>query len=141
MSKRRRGRRLDLAPKSAFRADINITPLVDVVLVLLIIFMVVTPADTGSAIDIPPATNSERGEGNVPMTVAIDAEGGLYLEGQPTDHASLGRIVSERRANGPVQIKLEADVETRFAHVRILFERLRTAGADGVSLATKEPGK
>jgi biopolymer transport protein ExbD len=71
-------------------ADINVTPFVDILLVLLIIFMVAVPAATTSIkLDMPLASN--KAVPTKPVLVAIQDSGALFLAGQPTSLGTLGR--------------------------------------------------
>ena len=78
--------------KGGAMADINVTPLVDVVLVLLIIFMVVTPElEAGAAVDLPAAANVDKGEENslTPTTVSLTAQGALFIDKHEVPRAQL----------------------------------------------------
>ena len=72
--------------------EMNVTPLVDVVLVLLIIFMVVTPQlEAGAAVELPAAAHVDKGEENslTPTTVSLTAHGALFLDRQEVPRAQL----------------------------------------------------
>uniref|UniRef100_B0T399 Biopolymer transport protein ExbD/TolR n=1 Tax=Caulobacter sp. (strain K31) TaxID=366602 RepID=B0T399_CAUSK len=76
-------------------ADINVTPFVDILLVLLIIFMVAVPvATTAIKVDLPPA--SDRVTPQKPVLIAIQASGALFLAGQPTSLKALASDLSAR---------------------------------------------
>src|SRR2546427_13230974 len=69
------------ATKSGVRSDINITPLVDVVLVLLIIFMVVTPMlQRGKSVELPKAKHAVTGQGAEPAFISVTKDGNVYVE-------------------------------------------------------------
>src|SRR2546421_11227651 len=70
------------ATKSGVRSDINITPLVDVVLVLLIIFMVITPMlQRGKSVELPKAKHAIAGkEGPDPLFISITKDGNVFIE-------------------------------------------------------------
>src|SRR5260370_20651843 len=75
---RRRGRYRPLS-------EINVTPLVDVMLVLLIIFMVTAPLMSSAVnIDLPKVAATPISQDNEPLTVQVDAQGGLLLQDEPT---------------------------------------------------------
>ena len=99
-------------------ADINVTPFVDILLVLLIIFMVAVPtAVTSIKVDLPPAR--QEASPQKPVLIAIQASGALFLAGQPTSLRALAndlsaRFVAEGQA-GPrkeqrVMVMAQADV-------------------------------
>ena len=76
-------------------ADINVTPFVDILLVLLIIFMVAVPtAVTSIKVDLPPAR--QEASPQKPVLIAIQASGALFLAGQPTSPQALARDLSAR---------------------------------------------
>ena len=67
--------------KSKPMAEINVTPFVDVMLVLLIVFMVTAPLLTvGVTVDLPQATSSPLPGQDEPLTVSVDRDGGIYLQ-------------------------------------------------------------
>ncbi|HLT31672.1 MAG TPA: biopolymer transporter ExbD, partial [Myxococcaceae bacterium] len=92
------------------KADINVTPLVDVVLVLLIIFMVVTPQmESGVAVDLPKARNTEEsGATTEPVTLSIDKDGAIYLEKEKLAPGSVETRLAglhEENAGRPLVLK------------------------------------
>jgi biopolymer transport protein ExbD len=126
--------------QSHVNSEINVTPLVDVVLVLLIIFMVVTPyLQQGFELKLPFASNSEQGEANdEPMIVSVTASGDLYLG---TERTTREQLVTELRAaverDPTVEIMVKGDQDTRFGKIRELMEWMRDAGAPAAALATQ----
>lgn len=71
-------------------ADINVTPLVDVMLVLLIIFMVTAPLMTsGVSVDLPKANAQQLNSDTQPLTVSINAQGSIFLQNDEVDLAQL----------------------------------------------------
>ena len=114
------------------QAAINVTPLVDVVLVLLIIFMVVTPM-LKHAIELPqvhqPAPVHERLND---LIVTMDKEGKVTLDGAPLDVEHLGGAFSQKLDR---PIYLHVDRATKLGHVRRVLSVLREAGAADVGLA------
>jgi len=77
-------------------SEINVTPLVDVMLVLLIIFMVTAPLMTsGVSVDLPKANARPLNSDSQPLTVSINAEGTIYLQNEEVD---LGQLVAKLQA-------------------------------------------
>jgi biopolymer transport protein ExbD len=99
-------------------ADINVTPFVDILLVLLIIFMVAVPtAVTSIKVDLPPAR--QEASPQKPVLIAIQASGALFLAGQPTSLQALAKDLSARfvaegqagpRKEQRVMVMAQADV-------------------------------
>jgi biopolymer transport protein ExbD/biopolymer transport protein TolR len=118
--------------------DINVTPLVDVVLVLLIIFMVVAPhMDQDIQVTLPgifnpdPDVEGQRG----PQVVTVTAANELYLEGQRYDLDGVVAKLSELHAADPnKRLALRADAALPYRDVRAIFGRLREVGFPGMSL-------
>jgi biopolymer transport protein TolR len=130
--------------------DINMIPLIDVMLVLLIVFMVAAPLMTqGIKVDLPKA-NSEVVPDSDEMTlvVSIDAESNYFISLGSTDEAqepvALERIGEsvERilRQNASVPVFLEADASINYGVVMNLLATLEGAGAESVRLVTQPPG-
>jgi biopolymer transport protein ExbD len=125
------------------QAEMNVTPLVDVVLVLLIIFMVITPfLQRGVEIDLPYGQHVQSREDaqREPLVVSLKRDGSLYLG---TERVSKRELLDRVRAIlGPQadrEILLKADERLRYGQVREIFEWLRSGGAHAVSLATEIP--
>ena len=140
--RRRRHAHESHAPLSAVagpRSDINVTPLVDVVLVLLIIFMVVTPLlHRGVQIELPTTANHEKKNDNGEQLVVSVRGDGVYVE---TEHLE-GQALTDRfrtelkRAQRPVHVR--ADKGLKFGEVRKVLNNLHDIGAANVGLGTDD---
>ena len=83
-------------------SDINMTPLIDVMLVLLVIFMITAPLMTSSLkLDLPRADGAAPSDAPAFVALAIDASGGLFLADQPASREQILERVRERRAARP----------------------------------------
>jgi biopolymer transport protein ExbD len=130
--------------RSPFRPEpvMNVTPLVDVVLVLLIIFMVVIPIMERSAhVELPSIMNVDpEAKGKTdPFTLSLTADGSMYFESDRLDEA--GFITKLRDANQREpqrRLVLRADRGARYADVRRLFKATQDIGFPGVSLRVNE---
>ena len=128
--------------KSGVRSDINITPLVDVVLVLLIIFMVVTPMlQRGKSVELPKAKHAATAGENQPdpLFVSVTKDGNVYIE-QDKRPASQ-QEVTDAMKNAVAEHKrvmLKADVDTEYGRVRPVLDWASKAKLKGVSLAAEE---
>jgi biopolymer transport protein TolR len=123
------------------KAEINITPLVDVVLVLLIIFMVVTPMlQRGKDVRLPEVQkpDSANKEGD-PLILSLTQEKKIYLEQDGLDEAGLTTKLREEFASQPNRkILLKGDERLTYGDVRRVMEVARLAGAKGISLGVQE---
>ena len=122
--------------KSRPKPAMNVTPLVDVVLVLLIIFMVVIPAmEQGLPIDSPTVVNVDEDEPQDPFLLSVDAEGHLYFDNEPLDDDRLrARLDRARSAEASRKLVIRADRETRYADVRRLMAIAQDVGFPGIRL-------
>jgi biopolymer transport protein ExbD/biopolymer transport protein TolR len=129
--------------KGSVRSDINITPLVDVVLVLLIIFMVITPMlQRGKSVELPKArhaASSPPGPGPEPIFVSVTKTGDVYLEQDKTPVTDEGLLTALKDAAlGQKRVMVKADVETEYGKVRPVLDKASKAKLKGVSLAAEE---
>ena len=125
------------------KADINITPLVDVVLMLLIIFMVVTPMmQKGVEVHLPKATNVLQGKENSPLIITVTEAKDVYVERDKITMEQLPDKVKEGMASVPGRtILLKGDKALKFGEVRKAMDQIRKSGSEQISLATeKEAG-
>ena len=127
--------------QKGLKAEINITPLVDVVLVLLIIFMVVTPMlQRGKDVRLPEVhkPDKEKNEGD-PLILSVTRDKKMYLEQSMLDEAGLdGQLKQEFAAQPNRRILLKGDDRLTYGDVRKVMEVARKAGAKGISLGVQE---
>src|SRR3954470_12469257 len=128
--------------KSGVRSDINITPLVDVVLVLLIIFMVITPMlQRGKSVELPKARHAAVGGENQPdpLFVSVTKDGSVYVEQDKTP-ASREAVMEAMKSAAAERkrVMLKADVDTEYGKVRPVLDWASKAKLKGVSLAAEE---
>jgi biopolymer transport protein TolR len=122
-------------------AEINVTPLVDVVLVLLIIFMVVTAAvEPGKDVELPKIGQPDAAAAKFePVTVSVEKDGQLWLEKDRVDEAALRTALRETHTQSPERkVVLKADRSVGYGKVRSLFKECRDVGFPGVSLQVLE---
>ncbi len=126
------------------QADINVTPLVDIVLVLLIIFMVITPMlQRGAEVKLPKAKNSESSEDTSEATIiSIKTDGTLYLGDDLITKELLEAELANILLAEPFKyILIKGDVEARYADVRVVMKICEELGAKSVGLQTDEVAK
>ncbi len=128
--------------KGGARADINVTPLIDVLLVLLIIFMVITPLTPHgleALVPQPPPPNQPPPDPNMDRTVVIilNKDHTLALNNEPITEAALGGRLEEvfkTRAERVVFVKADPDLE--FQSVARAIDIAKGAGIDKIGLMT-----
>ena len=122
------------------RSDINITPLVDVVLVLLIIFMVITPMlQRGKSVELPKAKHAVTGQGAEPAFISVTKTGEVFVEQDKTP-ATQEQVVAAMReaAEAGKRVMIKADTDSDYGKVRPVLDWASKAKLKGVSLAAEE---
>jgi len=130
--------------RRSLRAEINVTPLVDVVLVLLIIFMLVTPLLTrGKAVQLPAAKTAQRAaESLEAIVLTITSDKQLWLETRPIRAASLAAELSARRPSGArPQLLIKADSSLSMRELRPLLREVKAAGLEQIAFGVVEPAR
>jgi biopolymer transport protein ExbD len=123
----------DLEQDDALQASINVTPLVDVLLVLLVIFMVVTPMlRQNLPVDLPRVAHDGEPPPPGEVTLTVTADGRLLLDGTPIEESRLADAV----AHQPV-VFLEADRTLPYARVVDLMDTCRAAGVERIGVVTR----
>jgi biopolymer transport protein TolR len=128
--------------KGGVKSDINVTPLVDVMLVLLIIMMLVAPMlEQGVQVKLPKASNaSPKPQSQDQTIIAIGANRSMYINAKPVQEAELASKVSELMENKPGGEKIviiKADEEVEYGAVMAAMDQLRTAGIEDIGLITE----
>ena len=126
--------------KGGLKADINVTPLVDVMLVLLIIMMVIAPMlQKGVDVKLPSALNTvEKPDTNGQVVVAIGADKRVYLNTQPVRMADLAAKVSDALETQKDKIVLiKGDEAVDYAVVMETMDKLREGGIEDMGLITE----
>lgn len=133
--------------KSKFRGraqpmtDINVTPLVDVMLVLLIIFMVTAPLLTvGVPVDLPKSDAPAINEQTEPLIVTVDAAGKIYLqETQLSGKDLVQRLKNITKKNPDQRIYVRGDKKIAYGKVMEVMGMLSAAGFDKIALVAEMP--
>ena len=134
-----RGRRR--GSRRAPMADINVTPFVDVMLVLLIIFMVTAPLlVTGVPVELPESRANALDQKDEPIEITIDRDGVTFIDGTevaPADLAvRLGEIAATQTQDRPRPIMLRGDTAISYGQMMRVMGELNRAGLNSVSLVT-----
>jgi biopolymer transport protein TolR len=132
--RRRRGR------SKAVMSEINITPMVDVMLVLLIIFMVAAPMMTsGVPIDLPRTAASELASQTQPITVSVNPEGAIYVDEDVVSEDGLVAAVTAKAANGTEdRIFVRGDTTSNYGAVMRVMGLLSAGGFSKIGLVTQQ---
>lgn len=136
-SGKRGGRR---GSRRAPMAEINVTPFVDVMLVLLIIFMVTAPLlSSGVPVDLPDSRAAALPQEQDPLTIVIASDGIIYLDNEPLGAGALpGRLASiGNNADGSKpQVTLRGDRSLDYGRVMAVMGELNRAGFNSIALVT-----
>lgn len=133
----RRGRRGAYRPM----ADINVTPLVDVMLVLLIVFMITAPLLTVAVpVDLPKTQAKSIGQDKEPLIVSIDAQGKVYLQETALElDALVAKLKSVTGANPDARIFVRGDKGLTYGRIMEVMGTISAAGFNKVALVAELP--
>ena len=123
--------------------EINVTPFVDVMLVLLIVFMVTAPLLTvGVEVDLPKTKAGAINADAAPLVVSIKSDGSLYLQETVVEsEALIPRLKAISNANPDVRIFVRGDRAVSYGEVLSVMSRIQSAGFEKVALVAKLPEK
>jgi biopolymer transport protein ExbD len=127
--------------KGGIKADINVTPLVDVMLVLLIIMMLIAPMlQQGVSLRLPTADNTtDKPESADQTVIAIAANKSVYLNAKPVQESELATRVTELlEAKTEKIVLIRADEEVEYGAVMAVMDQLRQAAVEDVGLITEK---
>jgi biopolymer transport protein TolR len=141
-SARKSGRGRRGVPRYGAMADINMTPFIDVMLVLLIIFMVAAPLlTTGVSVDLPRASATALNVEHKPIAVSLNEQGQLYVMDQPiADSDLVAKIQAASGSDTDQRIYLRASKTVPYGRVAEIMAAVTSAGFKKVALVT-EPNK
>ena len=124
--------------RGAPMSEINMVPLIDVMLVLLIVFMITAPLLTHAVkIDLPTAASAANNEKPETVTLAVDEAGTLYWNDRRIDDAELRTRLAEAAAKAvQPELHLRADRETRYQKLAEIMSAARQAGIQKMGFVT-----
>ncbi len=122
-------------------AEINVTPMVDVMLVLLIIFMVTAPLMTsGVSVDLPKTSAQPLNSDSEPLTVSIKADGSIFLQEQPLDLGDLvGKLQAISQNNPERRIFVRGDKDLAYGRIMEVMGTITQGGFTKVALLAEQP--
>jgi biopolymer transport protein TolR len=129
---------------SNVNADINVTPMADIMLVLLIIFMITTPLlQTGITVNLPKAKNpldAPEADAKDAVVVALNREGRIFLAKSPVSEGDLLDFLAKRFSSGEVNktIFLKADQAVAYGRVVQIVDQCRKSGVERIGLMTEK---
>lgn len=122
-------------------SDINVTPFVDVMLVLLVVFMITAPLlSVGVPIDLPKATAKPLGGSDEPLTISITGDGTIYLQETQVGLDELVprlKAISENRVD--VRIFVRGDRDINYGSILRVMAVINTSGYKKVALVAETP--
>jgi biopolymer transport protein TolR len=140
---RKGGRRRRGVPRYGAMADINMTPFIDVMLVLLIIFMVAAPLLTsGVSVDLPQAKASALNVDQKPIAISLNDQGQLFLMDQPIADSDLtAKLLDVSGGSTDQRIYLRASKVVTYGRVAQIMGAVTAAGFKKVALVTEPDSK
>jgi biopolymer transport protein TolR len=133
--------RLERAPTSQPMSDINMTPLIDVMLVLLVIFIITAPLIGSSLkLDLPKTDAGQPNDAPAFLAIAVDAQGRLFLGSEPaTPEAVLARVREAAARDPQTEVQLRADQAVPYGRVAELIGLVQQGGLVRIGFVTEAP--
>ena len=133
--------RLERSPGPQPMSEINVTPLVDVMLVLVVIFIITAPLLASSIrLDLPRAEGAKPNEAPLFVTVVLDKSGGTFLDEQATSPAQLAeRLAQAARKNPDTEVQLRADQSVPYGRVVEVMGAAQKAGLNRIGFVAEPP--
>ncbi len=128
-------------PAAAPLSDINVTPLVDVMLVLVVIFLLTAPLlATSIRLDLPTSDAAQPGNPARFVTLAVTPAGGVFLDDQPTTLPDLAtHLAQTARSNPDTEVQLRADATVPYGKVVEVMGVAQKAGLNRIGFVAEPP--
>jgi biopolymer transport protein ExbD/biopolymer transport protein TolR len=135
--------RLERNPGSRPMSEINMTPLIDVMLVLLVIFIITAPLMTSSLkLDLPKSDAGAASAAPAFIALALDAQGQLFIGDTPATPAQLAQQAAAAARRDPAtEVQLRADSAVPYGRVAELLGLLQQAGLTRIGFVTEAPAR
>ena len=133
--------RLERSAKPAPMSEINMTPLIDVMLVLLVIFIITAPLMTSSLkLDLPKTDAATPTSAPAFIALAIDADGKLFFNDEALAREGMAlRVAAAAKANPQLEVQLRADQKVPYGQVAELLALIQAAGLTRIGFVTEAP--
>lgn len=129
-------------PRPALMSDVNVTPMIDVMLVLLIIFMITAPMmTTGVEVNLPRASTPNVTENEKPIVVNMDHEGRVYIGNTEVEPDTLAVKLQAIAGDANAKIFVKGDKSLPYGSIMGIMGMVREAGFKKVVLVTELPKK
>lgn len=134
----RRGGRRRSSRRGRLNTEINVAPLVDVMLVLLVVFMIAAPLlSVGVPVELPKTDAKALPSQQEPITITVDFEGGVFIQDEEISLDDLATRLIAVSTNGyEERIYLRGDRDTDYGEVMKVMARINTAGFTNIGLVT-----
>ena len=133
--------RLERKPGSAPMGEINMTPLIDVMLVLLVIFIITAPLMVSSVkVDLPQATGGQNTAVPQWVAVSIDRSGQVFVNDKPLNDAALAQTFGQAAGRHPdTEVQLRADTSVPYGRVVAVMGLAQKAGLSRIGFVAEAP--
>lgn len=131
--------RLERANPGAPLSEINMTPLIDVMLVLLVIFMITAPLMVSAVkVDLPRAAGTQAAAVPQSMAVSLDTQGQIYLDDQPVAQAAFSAALAQAAKRSPMtEVQLRADATVPYGRVLEVMGLVHQAGLNRIGFVAQ----
>ena len=135
--------RLERSQSAAPMSDINMTPLIDVMLVLLVIFIITAPLLVSSVqLDLPKANGTSAPNAPQFVELSIDPKGQVFVNDRLLDNADLGRVLASAvQRNADTELRLRADTSVPYGRVAEVMGLAQSAGLSRVGFVADAPAQ
>ena len=135
--------RLERTPGPQPMSEINMTPLVDVMLVLVVIFIITAPLLASSIkLDLPKTEAALPGEATKFVTVVVDKSGQAFLNDNPLDLAELAKqLVQTAKVNPETEVQLRADQAVPYGRIVEIMGTAQKAGLNRIGFVAEAPSR
>jgi biopolymer transport protein ExbD len=124
--------------EGSMMSEINVTPLVDVMLVLLVVFIITAPllAPQSLKINLPRTDAVQQNDKPQQVSLIVDAQGNIEMDKQAVNDAELAELLRTRAADPQFQLQIEADSAVPYGRVAVLMALAQKAGVGKLSFIT-----